>query len=86
LAGAAALFTTWLRGDEALAAELNACLVRHGLPRLPGDLGLTEEQFVAAVVAAPGTRPDRFTSLEHLDLDEEAARSRVHAFLEAVGR
>jgi glycerol-1-phosphate dehydrogenase [NAD(P)+] len=86
LAGAAALFTTWLRGDERLAAELNVCLVRHGLPRMPKDLGLTEQQFVAAVVEAPNTRPDRFTILEHLDLDEEGVRSRVRAFLEAFGR
>ena len=86
LAGAAALFTTWLRGDEGLAAELNACLVRHGLPRLPHDLGLGEEQFAAAVLAAPGTRPDRYTILEHLDLDEEGARSRVRGFLEAFGQ
>jgi glycerol-1-phosphate dehydrogenase [NAD(P)+] len=86
LAGAAALFTTWLRGDEALAAELNTCLVRHGLPRLPADLGLTDDEFVQAVVAAPSTRPDRYTILEHLDLDEAEVRARVRAFLEAFGR
>lgn len=86
LAGAAALFSTWLRGDERVASEINACLVRHGLPRTPDDLGLTEEQFAAAVVEAPATRPDRFTILEHLDLGEEEVRSRVRAFLEAFGR
>jgi glycerol-1-phosphate dehydrogenase [NAD(P)+] len=83
LAGAGALFTTWLRGDERLASELNACLVRHGLPRTPSDLGLTEEELVAAVVEAPSTRPDRYTILEHLALDEEGVRHRVRAFLEA---
>jgi len=86
LAGAAALFTTWLRGDERMASEINACLVRHGLPRTPHDLGLTEEQFAAAVVEAPATRPDRFTILEHLDLGEEEVGARVRAFLEAFGR
>jgi glycerol-1-phosphate dehydrogenase [NAD(P)+] len=86
LAGAAALFTTWLRGDEQPASEINACLVRHGLPRTPHDLGLTEDMFVAAVLEAPRTRPDRFTILEHLDLDEEGVRGRVGAFLEAFGR
>jgi glycerol-1-phosphate dehydrogenase [NAD(P)+] len=86
LAGAAALFTTWLRGDERVAAELNVCLVRHGLPRTPADLGLSEEQFAAAVLEAPNTRPDRYTILEHLDLDEEGVRSRVRAFLAAFGR
>ncbi|MDX6666257.1 MAG: glycerol-phosphate dehydrogenase [Solirubrobacteraceae bacterium] len=86
LAGAAALFTSWLRGDERMAGETNACLVRHGLPRVPADLGLSEDQFVEAVLEAPGTRPDRYTILEHLDLDAEGVRSRVRAFLEAFGR
>jgi hypothetical protein len=31
-------------------------------------------------VHAPQTRPDRYTILEHLDLDEAAARERVAAF------
>jgi len=86
LAGAAALFTTWLRGDERGAAQLDACLTRHGLPRTPIDLGLSEEQFAAAVLEAPNTRPDRYTILEHLDLGEEEVRRRVAAFLAAFGR
>jgi glycerol-1-phosphate dehydrogenase [NAD(P)+] len=86
LAGAAALFTTWLRGDEHQASEINACLVRHGLPRTPADLGLTEDQFVQVVLEAPNTRPDRYTILEHLNLDEEGVRSRVRAFLAAFGQ
>ena len=52
-----------------MAAAVDACLTRHGLPRLPADLGLTEAQFAEAVGAAPGTRPDRYTILEHLALD-----------------
>lgn len=86
LAGAAALFTTWLRGDERLAGEIDGCLSRHGLPRTPPELGLTAGQFAAAVLEAPSTRPDRFTVLEHLDLDEQGARERVDAFLAAFGR
>jgi glycerol-1-phosphate dehydrogenase [NAD(P)+] len=80
LAGAAALFTTWLRGDEAGAAAVHACLSRHGLPRTPQDLGLTEGQFGEAVAYAPRTRPDRYTLLEHLALDDEEVRARVHAY------
>ena len=49
------------------------------------ELGLTEEQFAQAVVHAPSTRPDRYTILEHLDLDERAAREHVRAFGEAFG-
>ena len=86
LAGAAALFTSWLRGDERMSAEINACLVRHGLPRTPRELGLTDEEFAEAVLEAPGTRPDRYTILEHLALDAQGVRERVDAFLAAYGR
>lgn len=86
LAGVGALFTSYLRGDEALAASLDACLRRHGLPRLPGDLGLTEEQYAKAVLHAPTTRPDRYTVLEHLALDEDQAKERVRGFVATFAR
>ncbi len=86
LAGAATLFTSYLRGDEAMAGAVDACLRRHGLPRLPRDLGLTDEQFTRAVVDAPSTRPDRYTVLEHLALDERGVSERVRAFLDAFDR
>jgi hypothetical protein len=35
------------------------------------------------VVHAPQTRPDRYTILEHLELDEAGALERVRAFAEA---
>jgi hypothetical protein len=37
------------------------------------------------VLAAPGTRPDRYTILEHLALDEAEAGARVGAFVERLG-
>jgi glycerol-1-phosphate dehydrogenase [NAD(P)+] len=86
LAGAASLFVTHLRGDGALAAEIDACLRRHGLPRLPRELGLTDEQFAEAVHYAPRTRPDRYTVLEHLSLGEREVRERVRAYVEAFDR
>jgi glycerol-1-phosphate dehydrogenase [NAD(P)+] len=86
LAGAASLFTSFLRDDAGLMAGIDACLCRHGLPRTPADLGLTEEQFAQAVHHAPRTRPDRWTVLEHLDLDEAAVRERVDAFVAAVAQ
>ena len=62
LAGACALFTSHLRGDAKMAAAVDACLTRHGLPRLPADLGLTEAQFAEAVARrarhAPGPLHD----------------------------
>jgi glycerol-1-phosphate dehydrogenase [NAD(P)+] len=86
LAGAASLFTSFLRGDEVLTGGIDDCLTRHGLPRVPADLGLTQEQFAQAVARAPDTRPDRFTILEHLALDEAAVRERVGTFAAAYGR
>jgi glycerol-1-phosphate dehydrogenase [NAD(P)+] len=86
LAGASTLFTAYLRGDATMADAVDACLTRHGLPRLPGDLGLSQEQFVQAVLAAPGTRPDRYTILEHLALDETEVSDRVRAFVDTFDR
>jgi glycerol-1-phosphate dehydrogenase [NAD(P)+] len=85
LAGAASLFTAYLRGEEGLASGIGTCLARHGLPRTPADLGLTEQQFAQAVVHAPLTRPDRYTILEHLELDDAGALEQVRAFAEAYG-
>jgi glycerol-1-phosphate dehydrogenase [NAD(P)+] len=86
LAGMAALFTCHLRGDADTAAHLDACLARHGLPRLPADVGLTPGQFAEAVHHAPSTRPDRYTILEHLGLGEREVRRRVDAYVGAVHR
>jgi glycerol-1-phosphate dehydrogenase [NAD(P)+] len=80
-----ALFASFLREDERLA-ELDAALRRYGVARLPADLGLTEEEFSTAVAQAPSTRPDRFTVLEHLALDESQIRDRVRDFVSAFDR
>lgn len=82
LAGVGALFCTWLRGVDTDALRLRDCLARHELPRTPEDFGLTVAQFAAAVSHAPATRPDRYTVLEHLGLDESQTLDRVTAFAE----
>jgi glycerol-1-phosphate dehydrogenase [NAD(P)+] len=46
-----------------LLGVLHRVYRRLGLPTRPEDLGLTREQLVAAVVAAPGIRPERWTVL-----------------------
>jgi glycerol-1-phosphate dehydrogenase [NAD(P)+] len=84
LAGIGALFCAFLREDDAQFAALHACLRRHGLPCSPVDVGLTPGQFVEAVVVAPNTRPDRYTILEHLAMDERGIRDQLSAFMEAV--
>ena len=80
-----ALFATFLREDDVLEA-LDAALLRNGVARLPADLGLADEEFVAAVAHAPSTRPDRFTVLEHLALDEGQIRDHVQRFGDAFAR
>ncbi|MDQ1665368.1 MAG: glycerol-phosphate dehydrogenase [Actinomycetota bacterium] len=85
LAGVGALFSAYLRGDEHLAGLIDTCLARHGLPRVPADIGLTTDQFAEAVAFAPQTRPDRYTILEHLDLDLPEIRARVAAYADTYG-
>jgi glycerol-1-phosphate dehydrogenase [NAD(P)+] len=80
-----ALFASFLREDGRLDA-LDAALRRYGVARLPADVGLTEEEFGAAVAQAPTTRPDRYTILEHLDLDDGAIQARVREFVVAFDR
>ncbi len=84
--GLGALFASWLRGDAALVEAIDRCLERFGLPRVPADLGLSIDDFCAAVMEAPETRPDRFTILEHLAMDKQQIRERVDAFTATFGR
>jgi glycerol-1-phosphate dehydrogenase [NAD(P)+] len=84
LAGVGALFCTFLRGDTRRSEMIAECLSRHGLPRTPGDLGLSVAEFTKAVAHAPATRPGRYTILEHLGLDGDAAGERVEEYVRAV--
>jgi glycerol-1-phosphate dehydrogenase [NAD(P)+] len=83
--GLGALFCTFLRGDEPRFRDLRAALGRHGLARVPADLGLSDADFVAVVGRAPSTRPDRYTILEHLDLSPVDVRARLADYVDAVG-
>ena len=86
LAGLGALFATHLRRDDERFEQISACLSHHGLARVPHEVGLSEDQFTEAVLAAPGTRPDRFTILEHLDLSESEVRSEVQGLAARLHR
>ncbi len=86
LAGIGAAFCFFLRADSRRLAQVTDCLRRHGLPVTPGDVGLTAEQYTAAVMLAPSTRPGRYTILEHLRLSETEVRTRVEDYVQAVGR
>lgn len=76
------LFATFLRGGS--LDTIDACFRRYGLPRRPMDLGLSPEAFTSAVMEAPSTRPDRFTILEHLALDESQVRTKVDEFIQTL--
>ncbi|MFC4058004.1 iron-containing alcohol dehydrogenase family protein [Planomonospora corallina] len=86
LAGIGAAFCFFLRRDTARLTQVVDCLRGHGLPVTPGDVGLSTEQFTAAVELAPSTRPGRYTILEHLRLSEPEIRDRVEDYVRAVGR
>ncbi|WP_204059965.1 iron-containing alcohol dehydrogenase family protein [Microbispora corallina] len=86
LAGIGAAFCFFLRRDARRLDEIAGCLRRHGLPVVPGDVGLTAEQFTEAVMLAPSTRPGRYTILEHLRLSESEVRAKVEDYVGAVGR
>jgi glycerol-1-phosphate dehydrogenase [NAD(P)+] len=83
--GAAFASTLWddpqgrARGDL-----ITRCLGRHGLPVTPTELGFTWEEFTAAVVRAPDTRPGRFTILEQRDLDKDAVAAAVRGYAQQV--
>lgn len=57
--------------------SFRARLKRLDLPDHPADLGLSENDMVGLVLAAPNTRPGRFTILEDANLDERSARRLV---------
>ncbi|NUT31609.1 MAG: iron-containing alcohol dehydrogenase family protein [Hamadaea sp.] len=86
--GLGGLFCTYLRGDDARFRQMAAVLGRHGLPRVPADLGLTVDEFVKVVQYAPRTRPERYTILEHLgvggEMPETELRRRVEDYVDAV--
>ncbi len=84
LAGIGALFCTYLRGNVAQAELISACLARHGLPRTPADLGMSQADFGTAVAYAPKTRPGRYTILERLDLSDLQIAERVADYVKAV--
>lgn len=57
--------------------QLHEVFMSAGLPTHPSDLDLQAETIVEALLLAPSTRPDRFTVLSRLQLDERQARALV---------
>src|ERR1022692_1835650 len=84
LAGLGALFCAYLREDSEQFAAISECLSRHGLPRSPGDVGLSRPDFARAVGYAPATRPGRYTILESLALSEAQIAERVEEYVRSI--
>jgi glycerol-1-phosphate dehydrogenase [NAD(P)+] len=57
--------------ESALLGQARELFGRLGLPTRPADLGIGQDEMVAAILAAPGTRPDRYTILDAIDLTTE---------------
>jgi glycerol-1-phosphate dehydrogenase [NAD(P)+] len=66
-----------LYGED--TAAFRERLARLGLPQHPAELSLSEDVVVQLLLAAPETRPGRFTILEDADLDEAKARALVRS-------
>ena len=69
------VITTALYDDDVNA--LRTVLERMGLPHHPKQLGLDTEELVRVLLAAPNTRPGRFTIIEHENLDESDVRKLI---------
>ncbi|HEX2241560.1 MAG TPA: iron-containing alcohol dehydrogenase [Actinomycetota bacterium] len=69
------IFSVALYGEDGDA--FRSRLTRLGLPQHPQEMGLTMDDVVRVLLAAPNTRPGRFTILEASDLNESSARALV---------
>jgi glycerol-1-phosphate dehydrogenase [NAD(P)+] len=69
------VFSVELYGEDTHAFRRR--LATLALPRHPAELDLGEDDLVQLLLAAPDTRPGRFTILEDADLDREGARALV---------
>ncbi|MGH3366429.1 MAG: 3-dehydroquinate synthase, partial [Nocardioidaceae bacterium] len=85
VAGIGALFAYFLRDNATRFDQIAGCLKHHELPRTPDDIGLSADEFAVAVLRAPSTRPDRYTILEHLELDDRGVREQVKGYVSRLG-
>lgn len=69
------IFSSALYGDD--IAPFRERLQRLGLPDQPLKLQLNTDELARVLLAAPGTRPGRFTILEDANLDEAGARDLI---------
>jgi glycerol-1-phosphate dehydrogenase [NAD(P)+] len=79
--GLGILVSSYLFGldTEALRSYCNSV----GVPTHYRDLGFSREDVVKALVFAPNTRPDRYTIIEHKDIDEGKADGVIAAVFDS---
>ena len=78
----ASIIATALHGME--VAPIVRRVAALGLPHDPAHLNLSHEQLVDVLLAAPYTRRDRWTVLEHADLDETRTRNLITSLFGAA--
>lgn len=66
------ILTTYFRGGD--FASLKDFLAALGLPLTAEELCLSSQELVKAIVQAPQTRPERYTILEKIGVDENKAK------------
>jgi glycerol-1-phosphate dehydrogenase [NAD(P)+] len=77
-----AILCSHLQGED--WRSLERLMREAGMKRAASGFGLSEEQVVTAVRAAPATRPGRYTVLDEIDLTESGLRPVVSEVLSAT--
>lgn len=82
----ATVLMTYLRNGKNIESisDLLHFFSNIGLPLRHTDIGLTDEEIIQAIVYAPKTRPDRYTILEKLELDEAGAAELLQDYLQVL--
>ncbi|MCK4420597.1 iron-containing alcohol dehydrogenase [candidate division WOR-3 bacterium] len=70
-AGLGLIITSFLRGDD--WKRFISIFKRWGIPTTARELNISREDIIRALLYAPTTRPERYTILEHISIDEEKA-------------
>jgi len=65
------ILATYLRGDD--WGRFVSIFKRWGIPTTSRELNISKEDVIKALVFAPNTRPERYTILEHIGIDEKKA-------------
>lgn len=71
--GLGAIVMSYLQGGN--WREIKNTLKTAECPTTAGEIGLKDEELIEAMVESRRIKPNRYTIIEHIDLDEEIARN-----------